>query len=256
MFPSEIPLVGVTVSLCLYEGMMDRRAQPELSQSNAIRSSYSVPVDIALKRLIAEAAGLLMARLWRSLFLIDGGLSGYARSSSPTRGMCRRREDALSCPFDSRRMNNEQRWREANMEGISACSSGLSGGACCCSRPQKHITAFLQKPGSSSGSVTGETKTMKKSCLPVTYVLVVDGFGHERDSQDDDTGDNEQDDGEVEVVDSTDDGGTVTGVNAAACPKSKLSNHPGQADKKADYGHEDPSQNDDHYKSLQQGHEQ
>jgi len=49
----------------------------------------------------------------------------------------------------------------------SACSSGLSGGACCCSRPQKHITAFLQKPGSSSGSVMEETKTMNKSCLGV-----------------------------------------------------------------------------------------
>lgn len=66
-------------------------------------------------------------------------------------------------------------------------------------------------------------------------MLVVDGFGHERDSQDDDTGDSKQDDGEVEVVDSTNDGGTVTGVNTAAGPISKLSHHPGQADKQANH---------------------
>lgn len=63
----------------------------------------------------------------------------------------------------------------------------------------------------------------------ITYVLVWDGFGHERDSQDDDTGDSEQDDGEVEVVDSTYDGGAVRRVNTAARPISKFSNHPGQA---------------------------
>lgn len=61
-------------------------------------------------------------------------------------------------------------------------------------------------------------------------MLVLNGFGHERDSHDDDTGDNKQDDGEVEVVDSTYDGGTVTGANAAACPINKLCNHPGEAD--------------------------
>lgn len=66
-------------------------------------------------------------------------------------------------------------------------------------------------------------------------MLVVDGFGHERHWQDDDTGDNKQDDGKVEVVNSTYDGGTVTGVNTAACPIRKLSNHPGQTDKKANY---------------------
>jgi len=80
----------------------------------------------------------------------------------------------------------------------------------------------------------GDQLLIKPYLTAVTYMLVVNGFGHQRDSQDDDTGDNKQDDGEVEVVDSTDDGGTVTGVNAAACPKGKLSNHPGQADKKAD----------------------
>lgn len=67
-----------------------------------------------------------------------------------------------------------------------------------------------------------------------TYMLVIDGFGHERDSQDDDAGDNEQDDGEVEVVNTTYDCGTVGGLNAAACPVRKLSNHPGEADKQAD----------------------
>lgn len=60
-------------------------------------------------------------------------------------------------------------------------------------------------------------------------MLVGDGLGYERDSQDDDTGDDEEDDGEVEVVDPTYDGGTVTGVNTAARPISKLSNHSGQA---------------------------
>lgn len=65
-------------------------------------------------------------------------------------------------------------------------------------------------------------------------MLVVDGFGHERDSQDDDTGDDKQDDGEVEVVDSTYDGGTVTGIDTAACPISKLGYHPGQADQQSD----------------------
>lgn len=61
-------------------------------------------------------------------------------------------------------------------------------------------------------------------------MLVFDGFGHKRDSHDEDTGDNKQNDGEVEVVDSTYDGGTFTGFNAAACPKSKLCNHSGEAD--------------------------
>lgn len=69
----------------------------------------------------------------------------------------------------------------------------------------------------------------------VTYMLVGDGFGHERDSQDDYTGDNKQDDGEVEVVDSTYNGGTVTGVNTASCPISKLGNHPGQAYSQANH---------------------
>ena len=66
-------------------------------------------------------------------------------------------------------------------------------------------------------------------------MLVVDWFGDERDSQDDDTGDDKQDDGKVEIVNSTYDGGTVTGVNTATCPISKLSNHPGQAYKQANH---------------------
>lgn len=66
-------------------------------------------------------------------------------------------------------------------------------------------------------------------------MLVWDGFGHERDSQDDDAGHSEQDDGEVEVVDSTYDGGTVRGVNTAARPISKFSNHPRQAYRQADH---------------------
>lgn len=66
-------------------------------------------------------------------------------------------------------------------------------------------------------------------------MLVWDGFGHERDSQDDDTGDSKQDYGEVEVVDSTYDGGTVRGVHTAARPISKLSNHPRQAYRQANH---------------------
>lgn len=46
----------------------------------------------------------------------------------------------------------------------SASSSGLSLGAFFCSRPQKHITAFLQKPGSSSGSAMEDTRAMRKLC--------------------------------------------------------------------------------------------
>lgn len=65
-------------------------------------------------------------------------------------------------------------------------------------------------------------------------MLVFNGFGHKRNSQDDEAGDNKQNDGEVEVVDTTYDGGTVTGANTAACPESKLSYHPGQPDTQAD----------------------
>lgn len=43
----------------------------------------------------------------------------------------------------------------------SACSSGLSSGAFFWSSPQKHMTAFLQKPGSSSFSVTQRLQTKK-----------------------------------------------------------------------------------------------
>lgn len=60
-------------------------------------------------------------------------------------------------------------------------------------------------------------------------MLVSDGFGHERNSHDDDAGDDKEDDGEVEVVDPAYDGGTVTGLNTAACPIGKLGNHSGQA---------------------------
>ena len=67
----------------------------------------------------------------------------------------------------------------------------------------------------------------------VTYVFVCDGFCHERNAQDDDTGHHKQDDGEVEVVDSAYDGGTVAGVYAAACAVRKLGYHPGQADEQA-----------------------
>lgn len=44
---------------------------------------------------------------------------------------------------------------------ISASSSGVSLTAWLCSSPQKHITAFLHRPGSSLGSVEEEMKVMK-----------------------------------------------------------------------------------------------
>lgn len=66
-------------------------------------------------------------------------------------------------------------------------------------------------------------------------MLVRDGGGHEGDTQDDDAGDSEQDDAEVKVVDATDDGRTVTGVNAAAGSINKLGDHPGQADGQPDH---------------------
>lgn len=65
-------------------------------------------------------------------------------------------------------------------------------------------------------------------------MLVRDGGGHEGDAQDDDAGDSEQDDAEVKVVDATDDGWTVTGINAAAGSINKLGDHPGQTDGQAD----------------------
>lgn len=66
-------------------------------------------------------------------------------------------------------------------------------------------------------------------------MLVIDGFGHERDGQDEDAGENKQDDAEVEIVDSTYDGGAVAGAVTAACPINKFSNHPGQADGQANH---------------------
>lgn len=66
-------------------------------------------------------------------------------------------------------------------------------------------------------------------------MLVVDGFGHERDSQDDDTGGDEQDDGKVEVVDATYDGGTVAGVGAAARPVGELCDHSAEANQEANH---------------------
>lgn len=66
-------------------------------------------------------------------------------------------------------------------------------------------------------------------------MLVRNGFCHERHSKDDDTGDDKQNDGEVEVVDSTYDGGAFTGANTAARPECKLGDHPGQADSQSDH---------------------
>lgn len=65
-------------------------------------------------------------------------------------------------------------------------------------------------------------------------MLVGDGLGHKGNSQDDEAGRDEQDDGEVEVVDAADDGGTAAGLSAAARPVGELSDHSGEADTQAD----------------------
>ena len=64
-------------------------------------------------------------------------------------------------------------------------------------------------------------------------MFVVDGLGHERDADNEDTGDNEEDDAKVEVVNATDDGGTCTGFHTASCPIDKLCYHPGETNKQA-----------------------
>lgn len=66
------------------------------------------------------------------------------------------------------------------------------------------------------------------------YMLVGDGLGHKGDSQDDEAGGDEQNDGEVEVVDTADDGGTGAGLGAAARPVDELGDHSGEADAQAD----------------------
>lgn len=65
-------------------------------------------------------------------------------------------------------------------------------------------------------------------------MLVGDGLCHEGDSQDDDAGDDKQDDGEIEVVDAADDGGTVAGLGTAARPEGELGDHSGEADGQTD----------------------
>lgn len=66
-------------------------------------------------------------------------------------------------------------------------------------------------------------------------MLVRDWRGQEGDAHDGDTGDTKQDDAEVQEVDSTYDGGTVTGVSAAAGSINKLGDHPGQTDRQPNH---------------------
>lgn len=68
------------------------------------------------------------------------------------------------------------------------------------------------------------------SSIIFTYMLVIDRRGQEGDPQDDDTGDGEQDDAEVKVVDSAYDGGAVAGADTAAGSINKLGDHPGKTD--------------------------
>lgn len=58
-------------------------------------------------------------------------------------------------------------------------------------------------------------------------MFVVDGFGHEGDADYQQAGDTEQNNGEVEVVDPTDDLWTFSGGHTASCPIGKLTDHPG-----------------------------
>lgn len=57
------------------------------------------------------------------------------------------------------------------------------------------------------------------------YMFVCNRFGHEWDGQDQYTGQAEEDEGEIEVVHTADDCGTVTGIHAAACAIGKLCYH-------------------------------
>lgn len=57
------------------------------------------------------------------------------------------------------------------------------------------------------------------------YMLVGDGLCHQGDSHDDEAGGDEQDDGEIEVVDAADNGGTVGSLGAATSPVGELGNH-------------------------------
>lgn len=56
-------------------------------------------------------------------------------------------------------------------------------------------------------------------------MFVVNGFGHEGDAQYQYTGQGEEDQSKIEVVHTTDDRGTVTGVHAAARAIGKLGYH-------------------------------
>lgn len=58
-------------------------------------------------------------------------------------------------------------------------------------------------------------------------MFVFNGFGHEGDGEYHQARNAEQNDGEVEVVDPTDDLRTVSRGHTAARPIGKLSDHPG-----------------------------
>ncbi len=57
------------------------------------------------------------------------------------------------------------------------------------------------------------------------YMFVVNGFSHKGDAQDQYQGQGEEDEGEIEIVHTTDDRRTVTGIHAAARAIGKLSYH-------------------------------
>lgn len=66
-----------------------------------------------------------------------------------------------------------------------------------------------------------------------THVHIWNGLGEEGDGQDDDESDNKEDDGKVQIVHPTDDGGAVARLHAAPSPIGKLSNHTGDSNQEA-----------------------
>ena len=58
-----------------------------------------------------------------------------------------------------------------------------------------------------------------------THVLVLNGLGAEGDGHDDDDRDGKEDDGEVQVVHTTDDRGAAAGLHAAPGAVNKLGDH-------------------------------
>lgn len=57
-------------------------------------------------------------------------------------------------------------------------------------------------------------------------MLILDWLGQQGNDEHQQAGGNKEDDGEVEVVDATDDERAVAGSHTAACAEDKLRDHP------------------------------